>query len=100
MNIASTILIGIMSGLAMTILFEFVLKTNKRLRNRYYKQHNVLFGYHAHHSVYGLFFIIAGVAFYFNKNISDSLFYISFGIGIIIQHTLSANRFVFIEKQR
>jgi len=98
MSIASTILIGIISGIATTLLFEFILKTNKKLRNRYYRHHEILFGYHVHHSIYGLFFIIAGVVFYFNKNISDALFYISFGIGIIIQHTLSSQKFVFIEK--
>ena len=100
MSVASTILIGIISGIATTLLFEFILKTNKKLRNRYYRHHEILFGYHAHHSVYGLLFIIAGVIFYFNKNISDSLLYISFGVGIIIQHTLSDGHFVFIEKQR
>jgi hypothetical protein len=100
MSIASTILIGIISGIATTLLFEFILKTNKKLRNRYYRHHEILLGYHVHHSIYGLLFIIAGIAFYFYKNTSDSLFYISFGIGIIIQHTLSDGHFIFIEKQR
>jgi uncharacterized membrane protein len=100
MNAASTILIGVISGIAATLLFEFILKTNKKLRNRYYRHHEILFGYHVHHSTYGLIFIAAGIIFLSNKDISDALFYISFGIGIIIQHTLSSQKFVFIEKWR
>jgi len=100
MTIISTILLGIIYGVSFTLLFEFVLKTNKRLRHRYYRHHEILFGYHIHHSTYGLVFIIAGIIFYLNKNIPDFLFYISLGFGIILQHTLSDGKFVFIEKQR
>jgi len=100
MAIASTILLGIICGIIATLLFEFVLKTNKRLRRRYYKHHAVLFSYHVHHSIYGVLFIIASIIFYFNKNLPDSIFYFSFGVGIIIQHTISDGRLIFIERQR
>jgi len=100
MTIVLTILLGIIYGVSFTLLFEFVFKTNKRLRHKYYKHHEVLFGYHAHHSIYGVLFIIASIIFYLNKDIPDSIFYFSFGVGIIIQHTISDGRFIFIEKQR
>lgn len=98
MNIASTILMGLVSGWAATVLFEIILKTNKKLRNRYYNRHEILFGHHVHHSTYGLIFIALGIIFYFERSLSDSLFYIMFGIGIIIQHTISDGRFIFIDK--
>lgn len=91
-----TIFLGILYGISATLIFEWILKTNKKLRNKYYKKHNIFFGYHAHHSCYGIVSIIFGVLL--RQNTEVCLFLISFGIGIIIQHTLSARRFVFIEK--
>jgi hypothetical protein len=43
--------------------------------------------------------IISLVLFLFNERSVDT-FYLAFGIGIIIQHTISDGRFVFIEKQK
>ncbi|MGA2417760.1 MAG: hypothetical protein ABSF55_00755 [Candidatus Staskawiczbacteria bacterium] len=100
MNIILIILAGLLTGWVATILFEFILKTNKELRAKYYRHHEILFGYHVHHSAYGLIFIIIGIIFYLKNNFPDSLFYIALGIGIILQHTISDRRFVFIEKQR
>lgn len=89
-----------MVGLCATILFEFILKSNKHLRIRFYKHHLVICGLHIHHSTYGLVFIAIGIILYLKNNIADPLFYISLGIGIITQHTLSAKRLVFVEKWR
>ena len=101
MEILSIIFFGILWGIAVTIIFEFILKTNKKLRHRYYQQHEILFGYHVHHSTYGLLSIAAGIILLFNKSFSNGLFYIFFGLGIIIQHTLSANgRLVTIIKNK
>jgi hypothetical protein len=100
MTTALIISIGIIYGIAATLLFEFILKTNKKLRHRYYSHHEILFGYHIHHSMYGLMFILVAVILYTNKDIPDALFCASFGVGIIIQHTISDRKFVFIEKQR
>lgn len=97
MNIILIILIGLISGWIATILFELVLKANKKLKHRYYQHHEILFGYHVHHSTYGLLFIAAGLALY-AKSALDALFCISLGIGIIVQHTLSDGRFIFLEK--
>lgn len=98
MNIVLTILIGLVAGWVATIIFELILKTNKKLRHRYYQHHQILFGYHVHHSTYGLLFMVAGIIFFINKNIPASLFNIAFGVGIIIEHTLSDSRFIFLEK--
>ena len=85
-------------GWIATIIFEFILKTNKKLRTRYYYHHEILFGHHVHHSTYGLILLAVGAILYFNNNLQGSIFYISAGIGIIIEHTLSDGRFIFIEK--
>jgi hypothetical protein len=90
---------GFLYGLASTILFEFVLKTNKTLRHKYYWHHNSILGYHVHHSSYGILFMLAGLIVRKN-DLGLCLFLIMFGIGIVAQHTLSANRFVFIEKDK
>jgi len=92
-------LIGLMFGLLITLMLEFFLKTNKKLRRRYYWHHNIFLGYHTHHSIYGLFFILFGIIFYFIKDIPASIFSISAGFGVIIVHTISDGRFIFWEKQ-
>jgi len=91
--------IWVFDGVAVTILFEFVLKTNKKLRERYYSRQEIILGYHTHHSVYGLISAVAGIVLFFVGQKNTGLFFLAFGIGIVIQHTLSAGRFVFIEKQ-
>lgn len=87
-------------GLIGTWLFEQVLKINKKLRKRYYQRHEIILGYHTHHSVYGIIFIFAGIVLFFVGSQDLSLFLIMSGLGIIAMHTLSSGRLVFIEKQR
>ncbi len=86
-------------GIFGTWIFEQVLKINKKLRNRYYKRHEVILGYHTHHSVYGLFFILAGMILFFSQWQNSAMFCEAFGCGIIVMHTISSGRLVFIEKQ-
>ena len=93
-------LMGLVFGLLLTLMFEFFLKTNKRLRRKYYWHHNIFLGYHTHHSIYGLFFIAIGITLYFMENTSAFLFFVLTGIGVIIVHTISDGRFIFFEKQR
>lgn len=99
MNIIFYPILGFVHGLALTIVFEFVLKTNKTLRHKYYWHHNSWFGFHIHHSSYGLLFILAGLIVR-KGDLALCLFLILFGIGIITQHTLSARRLVFVEKDK
>lgn len=100
MDIIYIILQGFFAGIVATWLFELILKNNKRLRNRYYHHHAVLFGYHVHHSLYGLIAIVAAVIlFAFHQDI-DATLLLWFGIGVITVHTFSDGKFVFIEKFR
>ena len=91
---------GAVFGIAITWGFEFVLKKNKNLRKKYYEHHKIFWGYHIHHSTFGLVFIALNVVlFLMDKNPTD-LVYTAIGIGIIIMHTISDGRIIFIEKQR
>ncbi len=56
-------------------------------------------GYHLHHSLYGLALLAVAVLFHLTHPDILLLILISgIGIGIIIQHTRSENRFVFVDR--
>ena len=99
MNNIGISLLGIAFGLSVTWIFEFILKTHDGLRKRYYERHNIFLGYHVHHSVYGLISILLALNFFLTDHFFVGLFFIGVGIGVIIMHTLSENKFVFIEKE-
>ena len=100
MGIIIKFVISILCGLIATEIFELILKSNKKWKAKYYRHHEILFGYHAHHSVYGLFMFAFGAIFFiFNQKIL-SLIMLGIGIGIIFMHTVSERRFVFIERQK
>lgn len=99
MDIIFVFLMNIVLGIIATWVFEFILKTNKRLRDRYYRRHEILFGYHVHHSTVGLIMIVGGSALLGLYGASLTLGMAGFGIGIIIMHTISSGRFVFIERE-
>ena len=85
-------------GIIVTLAFELILKANKKLREKYYRRHEILFGYHVHHSTVGLIcFVIGGILLLLNQDLA-SLSTCGIGVGIIIMHTASARRLVFIEK--
>ena len=85
-------------GIIITLVFELILKSNKKLREKYYRRHEILFGYHVHHSTAGLLcFIIGGILLLLNQD-TASLSICGIGVGVIIMHTASARRLVFIEK--
>ena len=100
MNAINTLLISIIIGLIITWIFEYILKTNIKLHNRYYKQKNVIMGYHVHHSNYGLALFVASFITYRLNYPSAALPLFGMGIGIILMHTISERKFVFIDKQR
>ncbi len=82
-------------GVIAARMFEFVMMKNTTLRKRYYHHHQIFFGYHFHHSMYGVACFVLAAAFP-----HQAVFFIPFGIGIILQHTWFEKRFVFIERQR
>ncbi len=91
---------GLLSGLIVTWLFELVLKTNKKLREKYYQHHKIFFGYHIHHSAYSFLpFVWSIILFSQNQKLS-ALFALGTAVGIIVMHTISDSKFVFIEKQK
>ncbi|MDP3882863.1 MAG: hypothetical protein Q8Q48_02300 [Candidatus Staskawiczbacteria bacterium] len=98
MSFIPLFLYGTLAGILITWIFELVIKSNKKLHDRYYRQHEVVLGHHVHHSTYGLVFILAGVVFVFNLQLESALFAFGAGFGIILQHTVSERRFVFVNK--
>ena len=99
MNTVYLIFQSFFVGLAATWLFEQILKLNKKLRQRYYQSHQIILGYHTHHSTYGLLFNLISVILSFIDWPELAIFCSAFGIGIIVMHTISSGRLVFIEKQ-
>ena len=91
---------SLLCGLIITWLFELTLKTNKKLREKYYTRHNIIFGYHVHHSTYGLLTLALSIILLLQNQKLSALFAAGFSVGIIIMHTISDRRFVFIDKQR
>ena len=100
MDFFITLVTDFLLGIVATLLFEQVLKRNKKLRDRYYRHHEILFGYHVHHSLYGLFSVIASIILFALGHSMPAVFWFMFGIGIIFEHTISDGRFIFIEKQK
>ena len=100
MSMTTTFLWSILAGILMTWIFELVLKTNDILYEKYYTHNSVMFGYHFHHSTYGLaLFVSSGIMLLIGYDTAP-LVLLGMGIGIIVMHTISDGRFVFIEKQR
>jgi hypothetical protein len=100
MNVIYIFLIEVLFGVLATMIFEFILKNNKNFHKKYYEYHKLFWGYHIHHSTYGLLSIIFSASVFLLDQKRIDMFFLAFGIGIIIQHTLSDGRFIFIEKQR
>ena len=68
-------------------------------RKNFYDNPKLVFGFHVHHTVLGLFLVIYG----FYSTFSDSKFgwfWIGFGLGTIVIHTIVDRRLVFIEKKK
>lgn len=100
MEIVLLLSIGFLSGVALTWLFELVLKTNKKLRHKYYMHHQIFWHRHVHHSTYGLVAVILSAILFFTNQKTSAIFWFSMGVGIITEHTLSDGRFIFIEKEK
>jgi di/tricarboxylate transporter len=98
MNFISFFLFGLLVGILLTWIFELIIKTNKKLHHRYYKQHETIFGYHVHHSVYGLIFLLVSIIYILNQQIESSILTAGMGVGVILEHTVSERRFVFVNK--
>jgi|GEM_PF-1827265 len=99
MDVILLITLGLVFGILASHTFEFTLKKNKILNQRYYRHHEIIFGYHIHHSSYGLLCIILGCALLLAGQVELMIFLCATGTGIVIMHTLFDGRFIFIEKK-
>lgn len=87
---------GLILGSLVFGAHDTALSRNKALRQKLWDTPYLIYGYHVHHSVLGLFLILIGAIFY--SQIGRAT--IGFGVGIIIVHTMFDGRFVFIEKHK
>ena len=55
-------------------------------------------GYHFHHSCFGLICFVLSICFLGKENYAAAAKILIFGVGIIVQHTLTKDGFVFITK--
>lgn len=85
-----TILLGFISSFLIFYLFDQVCLHIKYLKNRFWDNPVTLFGIHIHHSFYGLIIALIGIV--------QFPFLIGFGLGMIIEHTITDKRLIFIEK--
>ena len=99
MGLITLFLLTTVIGILATWVFELILQTNKKLQERYYRRHEILFGYHVHHSTIGLVVIALGGITFLPYGADVALSMAGFGIGIITMHTISSKRFVFVERE-
>jgi len=86
----NNVIIGLLFGFTIFYLFDLILFRIKSLKRRFWDNPATFFGYHVHHSFYGLIIALIGFVSF--------PFLIGFGIGMIISHTISDKKLVFIEK--
>ena len=84
------IIIGVIAGIIFTIIYEFIhgFITKQRKGNMPLL---IIKGLHIHHSIIGVILVILDLFL-------RTYFLLGFGLGIIIWHTISERRFVFVEK--
>lgn len=78
-------------------IFEIIMIEDKEIRNKYWDHHIPIFGYHMHHSMYGVVLILIGVISLIFSN-SIALLFAGLGWGIILRHTKTDRKIVFVEK--
>ena len=99
MNTVLLFVIGLSSGLLASHLLELSLKKNKFFNRNFFRRHTIIFGYHIHHSTYGLGALVIGTTLLARGIITSAIFFIAMGVGIIMMHTIFDGRLIFIEKE-
>lgn len=92
MNQVLPVLIWIIIGIVIGYIYELLMFRVGKFTNR---SKIVIFRYKLHHSLYGLALILFGLIIH----LSYTIFLIALGVGIIIQHSISGDGFVFITKE-
>jgi len=82
---------GLILGLVATAIWEVSMYFIPFLKNKYWDKPTRIFGYHVHHSVFGLLGIMVGI-------LIVRWYVVGLGVGIIVIHTIGDGRLVFIEK--
>lgn len=85
-----TIILGFIVGFLIFFLVDKVGPHITVLRKRFWDNPPSFFGYHIHHSFYGLLIFLVGFIRF--------PFLIGFGLGMIVSHTVSDKKLLFIEK--
>jgi len=90
-DIIINLLIGLVIGCVATIIYEYIFDLIWYLTG---KQPIIsIFGWHLHHSLYGIFVIIIFFLLFINY------IFLGIGLGVIIRHTQD-EKFVFIDRHR
>jgi len=96
-NKLSSFLKGTSCGIAVATLFDFVSYYIPSLKRRFWDEPPLLYGLHFHHSLVGLLLIICGAMCILGaKTKQTGLLLIGFGLGIILVHTITDGRLIFL----
>lgn len=90
-------IMGLLSGMILFGILDTMGLFIPYFKKNFYDNPKLIFGYHVHHTVLGLFSIVWGLYSFFNQS-KNGYFWIGFGFGTIIIHTIVDRRLVFIEK--
>lgn len=85
-----TIFLGFISGFVIFFLIDQICLHVGFLKKRLWDNPITFFGLHVHHSFFGLVITLLGLV--------RLPFLIGFGLGMIIEHTITDKKLVFIEK--
>jgi len=95
----STFILWLLVGITATNLLEWILKSNKTIREKYWDHSIPVLGYHLHHSCLGLVLLVIGLLLVLRGD-SRGTSCLGFGLGLILVHTFTDKKLVFVEKYR
>lgn len=87
---------GFIWGVVIASLFEVIFYFIPFLRANFWDNPKLIFGFHFHHSIIGLVFLLIGAG-YLKKDKLKAVFLIGFGLAVIFVHTLTDGRLIFVE---
>ena len=87
-------LVTVLFGILLTMFYE-----NRIVYGRFKGKLLYIKGHHVHHSNVGLVLLFAALLLVINDHYATSRVISGLGVGLIIQHTLSEKKFVFVSKK-
>ncbi len=88
---------GLFWGLIPFGLLDLIAINVPYLKQQFYDNPTLIWGLHFHHSLIGLLSIGWGSYAKIHKS-NNSSFWLGFGLGVIVAHTIADGRLIFIEK--